>query len=112
VSLADDWDDYWDQVDAAAAPRPSPGVAGWRQRSAAGAIAAAVLIGIQEALEPERRDEAVVEVGLAPADPVGDVELRFDEGSPRRTVAVVRHGPPNRGAGDGAVNGAAPRARA
>jgi hypothetical protein len=91
VSLADDWDDYWDEVDAAAAaPRPSPGVAGWRQRSAAGAVAAAVLIGIQEALEPERRDEAVIEVGLAPADPEGDVELRFDEGSPRRTVAVVR----------------------
>lgn len=98
MSLADDhWDDdaYWDDVDAAAAPasvpaRVGPGVAGWRQRSAAGAIAAAVLIGIQEALEPERRDEAVVEVGLAPGDPEGDVELRFDEGSPRRTVAVVR----------------------
>lgn len=93
MSLADDWDDYWDEVDAAAqppAPRAAPGVAGWRQRSAAGAIAAAVLIGIQEALEPERPDEAVVEIGVAPADPEGDVELRFDEGSPRRTTAIIR----------------------
>lgn len=48
-----DDDGYWDEVDARAEPRVAPGVAGWRQRSAAGAIAAAVLIGIQEALEPE-----------------------------------------------------------
>lgn len=88
MSLAED---YWDEIDAAAEPRPpAPGVAGWRQRSAAGAIAAAVLLGIQEALEPERVDEAIVEVGVAPTEPEGDVALRFDEGSPRRTVAIVR----------------------
>lgn len=80
---------YWDEVDARSAPRVAPGIAGWRQRSAAGAVAAAVLMGIREALETERPDEAIVEVGVAPSDPAGDVELRFDEGSPRRTVAVV-----------------------
>jgi hypothetical protein len=85
-----DDDDYWREVDARAEPPIAPGVAGWRRRSAAGAVAAAVLIGIQEALDPERRDEPVVEVGVVPTDPGGDVELRFDEVSPRRTVAVVR----------------------
>ena len=87
-------DDYWDEVDRASSPeaRPAPGIAGWRQRSAAGAVAAAVLMGLREALEPERPDEAIVEVGVAPTEPEGDVELRFDEGSPRRTIAVVRTG--------------------
>lgn len=83
-------DGYWEEVDAWEARPPAPGVAGWRQRSAAGAVAAAVLLGLRDALEPERADEAIVEVGVAPADPEGDVELRFDEGSPRRTVAVIR----------------------
>lgn len=82
-------DAYWHEVDARSAPRGAPGVAGWRQRTAAGAVAAAVLVGIREALEPERPDEAIVEVGPAPTEPEGDVVLRFDEGSPRRTVAVV-----------------------
>ena len=84
-------DDYWDEVDARSPEeRAAPGIAGWRQRSAAGAVAAAVLMGLREALEPERPDEAIVEVGVAPTEPDGDVELRFDEASPRRTVAVVR----------------------
>ena len=84
-----DDDAYWDEVDARSATRAAPGIAGWRRRSAAGAVTAAVLMGIREALEPERPDEAIVEVGVAPTAPEGDVELRFDEASPRRTVAVV-----------------------
>ena len=86
-----DDDAYWDEVDARTpAPRVAPGVAGWRQRSAAGAVAAAVLIGIQEALEPREPDDGIVEVGEAPSEPEGDLELRFDEASPRDTVAYVR----------------------
>jgi hypothetical protein len=85
------WDDgYWEAVDALRPAGPAGPAPGWRQRSAAGAVAAAMLLGLREALEPEPPDEAIVEIGVAPAEPVGDVELRFDEGSPRRTVAVVR----------------------
>lgn len=83
-------DAYWEEVDARSTTRVAPGVAGWRQRSAAGAVAAAVLLGIRDALEPERPDEAIVEVGVAPTEPGGDVELRFAEGSPTRTLAIVR----------------------
>lgn len=85
-----DDDAYWDEVDARSATPAAHGIAGWRRRSAAGAVAAAVLMGIREALEPERPDEAIVEVGVAPTGPEGDVELRFDERSPRRTLAIVR----------------------
>lgn len=78
-------------------PPPSPpgpeGVAGLRRTTAGGAIAAAVLLGLRDALEPPASDEAavVVEVDGETDDPSVAVALRFDRESPAATVAFLRH---------------------
>lgn len=81
--------DYWAAVEAAwedHAPRPAPRRVG----PVRGGVLAAVMLGLQEALEPQGRDEVVIEVPVDRPER-GDerVRLHFDAGSPRRTVAVV-----------------------
>lgn len=74
---------------------PGPeGVAGLRRTTAGGALAAAVLLGLRDVLEPPPSDEAavVVEVDTDADDASVAVALRFDAGSPAATVAVLRHG--------------------
>jgi hypothetical protein len=81
--------EYWAEVEAAwegRVERPAPRRVGPMR----GGVLAAMMLGLQEALEPPRRDEVVVEVDVdEPLRPVDGVELHFDPASPRRTVAVV-----------------------
>ena len=83
--------DYWAEIEAAweaeRPRRPEPRRLG-PARSAG--LAAAVLLGMQAVLDPPKRDLVIIEVDIdQPARPIGGVTLHFDEGSPRRTVAVV-----------------------
>ena len=95
-------DDLYSGADLAAIdgwrpPPPVPagpeGVARLRRSTAGGALAAAVLLGLRDALEPPPSEEAavVVEVDDQEDDPSAGVALRFDAGSPPATVAVLRH---------------------
>ena len=81
---------YWAEVESAwddRPQRPTPRRAG----PVRGGVLAAVMLGLQEALEPQRRDEVVIEVDVDRPDAAHQrVRLHFDAGSPRRTVAVVR----------------------
>ncbi len=81
---------YWAEVEAAwegRSTRPAPR----RPGPLRGGVLAAVMFGLQEALEPQQRDEIVVEVDVdRPDREVEGVVLHFDPTSPRRTVAVLR----------------------
>lgn len=81
---------YWAEIEAAWEHRPLPPTPQRLGAVRASALAAAVLLGMQAALEPVRRERVVIEVDVdRPAGPVDGVLLHFDEGSPRRTVAVL-----------------------
>jgi len=81
---------YWAEIEAAWEERPIRPVPRRLGTVRASALAAAVLLGMQAALEPARREQVVIEVDVdRPASPVDGVLLHFDEGSPRRTVAVL-----------------------
>jgi hypothetical protein len=86
---------YWAEVEAAwdgRPQRPEPRRVG----SLRGSVLAAMMLGLQEALEPQKRTEIVVEVDAdEPEVPVEGVLLHFDPASPRRTVARLpaRPGP-------------------
>ncbi|HEV2766282.1 MAG TPA: hypothetical protein VGV63_01075 [Acidimicrobiales bacterium] len=83
--------DGWTPPPPPAPPGPE-GVAGLRRTTAGGALAAAVLLGLRDVLEPPPSDEAavVVEVDGEADDAFVAVALRFDAGSPAATVAVLR----------------------
>ena len=82
--------EYWAEVEAAwegrcerSAPR--------RVGPVRGSVLAAVMLGLQEALEPQQRDEVVIEVDMDEDDRArGRVHLYFDPTSPSRTVAELR----------------------
>ncbi|MGO8873967.1 MAG: hypothetical protein ACLQPH_21685 [Acidimicrobiales bacterium] len=63
----------------------------WRRRSAAGAVLTGIARGLHQALEPPRKESAIViQARDDPDDPDGPIELRFDPDSPADTVAVIR----------------------
>ncbi|MBW3611948.1 MAG: hypothetical protein KY438_10550 [Actinobacteria bacterium] len=72
--------------------RGDAGVAGLRRSTASGALAAAVLLGLREVLEPSPDDEpaVVVDAPGEPDDPRASLVVRFDPDSPAATVAIVR----------------------
>jgi hypothetical protein len=81
---------YWAAIEAAWDERPLPPTPRRLGTVRSSALAAAVLLGMQAVLEPPRREQVVIEVDVdGPAGPVDGVLLHFDEGSPRRTVAVL-----------------------
>ena len=74
-------------------PARPAGVAGWRHTSASGAMVAAVLLGIRDALEDRPRDEEVllvVDDPGQPDDPDAPFDLAFDPDDPRATVVTFR----------------------
>jgi hypothetical protein len=81
--------EYWAEVEAAwegRSERPAPRHVG-RMR---GGVLAAMMLGLQEALEPREHDEVVIEVDVdQAARPVEGVVLHFDPASPHHTVAVL-----------------------
>lgn len=71
---------------------PPAGVAGLRRSTAGGALAAAVLLGLRDVLEPppENDQAVVVDAPGEREDPSAPVVVRFDDRSPAATVAVLR----------------------
>ena len=68
------------------------------RRSATGAVVAAGLLGLRDALEGRPEKEEVTIVNEAPAAPPRDLEVVIDFDHPERSVAVVR--PPDYDEGD------------
>lgn len=68
------------------------GVAGFRRSTTSGALAAALLLGLREVLEPPPHDEqaVVVDAPGEPDDPTAQLVLCFDPESPAATIAMVR----------------------
>ena len=60
------------------------------RRSASGAVVAAGLLGLRDALEGRPEKEEVTIVNEAPAAPPRDLEVVIDFDHPERSVAVVR----------------------
>ncbi len=74
------------------APRTalSPKVEAWRKRSATGAILTGFAFGLREALEPERKEPAIIME--TSGDPPRDlpVEADLEDHRPRRSVVNIR----------------------
>jgi len=60
------------------------------RRSASGAVVAAGMLGLRDALEGRPEKEEVTIVNEAPTAPPRDLEVVIDLDYPERTVAVVR----------------------
>ncbi|HVF33090.1 MAG TPA: hypothetical protein VM933_08640 [Acidimicrobiales bacterium] len=73
-----------------AAETPSPKVAPRKRRGVGGAMLAAAMVGLQEALEGPKEEPAVVEVGNGERDPDEPVAMDLDPVDPSASVAVVR----------------------
>ena len=98
VGGIDDLDDVYDaetlaRIERARSRRPAPGDPRPRSRRIpAGALAAALMLGVADVLDPPRRVE-IAEVdpwGAADADRNRWVRLRWSA-DPARTIAFVRH---------------------
>lgn len=84
-----DFDELGELVDPQApVPRPKPSPL--RRRTMGGAMLAAAMIGVQEALEGPRDEPAVTEVGSSDPGDDGPVVVDLDPVDPSASVAVVR----------------------
>jgi hypothetical protein len=61
------------------------------RRSAGGAVVAAGMLGLRDALEGRPEKEEVTIVNEAPTAPPRDLEVVIDFDHPERSVVVVRH---------------------
>lgn len=84
--------DGWTPASPSLSPQQPDGIARLRRTTAGGAVAAAVLLGLRDALEPPASEEVAViqETEGDTDDPSAPVALRFDAASPAGTVVVVR----------------------
>jgi len=71
-------------------PIPAPRPSAARRKTAAGALVAAAMFGLQEALEGPREEPAVVEVGSSTPDDDQPVAVDLDPEDPAASIAVVR----------------------
>jgi hypothetical protein len=74
-------------------PSPAPGIGSWRHRSSAGAIAAAALLGLGDALEGRQareRPAIVSDEPSQPLDPEALVDVDLEDGSPMTTWVRLR----------------------
>jgi hypothetical protein len=71
------------------------------RRSATGAVVAAGLFGLRDALEGRPEKEEVTIVNEAPDAPPRDLEVVIDFDHPERSVAVVHHPEDDGGTSDG-----------
>jgi hypothetical protein len=71
------------------------------RRSATGAVVAAGLLGLRDALEGRPEKEEVTIVNEAPGAPPRDLEVVIDFDHPERSVAVVHHPEDDGGASNG-----------
>ena len=91
-----DLDDLYDDVTIAALdgrdrPHRAEPAMGMRAHAAAGALVAALALGVQEVMEPRRVDEVVIEVDATePVDPNQPVRVVHVPYAPRASRAYVR----------------------
>ena len=71
------------------------------RRSATGAVMAAGLLGLRDALEGQPEKEEVAIVNEAPAAPPRDLDVVIDFDHPERSIAVVRRADDDSGADEG-----------
>ena len=64
----------------------------WRRTSLVGAVMTGMAFGLREVLEPERRDQVVIEVDAESGQDDGPLVLRLDPDDPAASWCVVRHG--------------------
>ena len=84
-------DDTIAALDRAGHPAPHPRAGGVRGQAAAGALVAALALGMQEAFEPRRSEEVVVEVDATDlSDADQPVRLVYVPHAPKATRAFVR----------------------
>jgi hypothetical protein len=70
---------------------PAEVVRGWRSGLGTGAIVTTAMLGVRDAVEPERRDPVIEEVDLDRlVDPDAPVAYHHVAGAPRASVAIVR----------------------
>ena len=70
---------------------PDRGLAGWRRRTAVGAVLTGVALGLRQALdEPGERPAIVVDAGERPFWPPKALDLRFLPDAPGQTWVIVR----------------------
>ncbi len=72
------------------APVPRPKTSPLRRRTMGGAMMAAAMVGLQEALEGPRDEPAITEVGSSTPDADDPVAVDLDPYDPSASVAVVR----------------------
>lgn len=72
------------------APIPRPAPSPLRRKSLGGAMLAAAMIGLQEALEPKKDLPAIAEVGNSDDNPDDGLAVDLDPVDPSASVAVVR----------------------
>jgi hypothetical protein len=73
-------------------PRPAEVASGWRAGLGATALFTAATLGVQEVLEPKRRDPVIEEVDLDSLGPGDDAPVVYHHvaGHPRASRAIVR----------------------
>ena len=72
------------------APIPRPAPSPLRRKSLGGAMLAAAMIGLQEAIEPKPDVPAIAEVGNSDDNPDDGLAVDLDPVDPSASVAVVR----------------------
>lgn len=73
-----------------AVEEPMTPLAGWRRRTATGAVLSAVALGLQEALEPKEEKPLVIEADGEPVDEDDAVNAFLVPGMPEASWVVVR----------------------
>ena len=72
------------------APIPRPKASPLRRKTVGGAMLAAAMVGLQDALETPKEEPAIAEVGSSDPDDDDPVAVDLDPLDPSASVAVVR----------------------
>ena len=84
-----EFDDLGELVDPDA-PVPRPKVSPIRRKTLGGAMLAAAMVGMQEALEGPKDEPAITEVGSSGGNDDDPVAVDLDPVDPSASVAVIR----------------------
>ncbi len=85
--------DAWEWPESAAPTLPTRLVS-WRRTSLVGAVMTGMAFGLREVLEPERRQQIVIEVDADGEPEHLPIELRLDPNDPSSSWCIVRRDPP------------------
>jgi hypothetical protein len=85
----EDFDEGFDMVEIPV-PLPPPRPSAARRKTAAGAVIAAALLGVQEVFEGPKEDPVVLEVQNSGGNDDEPVALDLDPYDPSASIAVVR----------------------